>query len=134
MTTGPPTDASTARDRLNGLGPGLAAASSFGISDVLCKVVFSAGGDVLTLSLIRGVFGLACMAAWLRVGPQPVPHSPRERWIALGLGVLFSGVIVGLFGAIATVAVPIAILTYFCLLYTSPSPRDRQKSRMPSSA
>ena len=25
-------------------------------------------------------------------------------------------------------------LVYFCLLYTSPSPRDRQKSRMPSSA
>src|SRR5665213_1952969 len=24
-------------------------------------------------------------------------------------------------------------LTYYCLLYTSPSPRDRQKSRMPSS-
>ena len=25
-------------------------------------------------------------------------------------------------------------LSNFCLLYTSPSPRDRQKSRMPSSA
>ena len=25
-------------------------------------------------------------------------------------------------------------LDYVCLLYTSPSPRDRQKSRMPSSA
>ena len=25
-------------------------------------------------------------------------------------------------------------LLYICLLYTSPSPRDRQKSRMPSSA
>ena len=25
-------------------------------------------------------------------------------------------------------------LYLFCLLYTSPSPRDRQKSRMPSSA
>ena len=25
-------------------------------------------------------------------------------------------------------------LSYHCLLYTSPSPRDRQKSRMPSSA
>ena len=25
-------------------------------------------------------------------------------------------------------------LEYTCLLYTSPSPRDRQKSRMPSSA
>ena len=27
-----------------------------------------------------------------------------------------------------------AIGSYDCLLYTSPSPRDRQKSRMPSSA
>ena len=26
------------------------------------------------------------------------------------------------------------LLNYNCLLYTSPSPRDRQKSRMPSSA
>ena len=26
------------------------------------------------------------------------------------------------------------VLMYICLLYTSPSPRDRQKSRMPSSA
>ena len=26
------------------------------------------------------------------------------------------------------------VLIYNCLLYTSPSPRDRQKSRMPSSA
>ena len=26
------------------------------------------------------------------------------------------------------------LISYFCLLYTSPSPRDRQKSRMPSSA
>ena len=29
---------------------------------------------------------------------------------------------------------PNFIRTYDCLLYTSPSPRDRQKSRMPSSA
>ena len=28
----------------------------------------------------------------------------------------------------------ISVLVYDCLLYTSPSPRDRQKSRMPSSA
>ena len=29
---------------------------------------------------------------------------------------------------------PKMLSTYLCLLYTSPSPRDRQKSRMPSSA
>ena len=27
-----------------------------------------------------------------------------------------------------------SVKNYICLLYTSPSPRDRQKSRMPSSA
>ena len=27
-----------------------------------------------------------------------------------------------------------SVVSTFCLLYTSPSPRDRQKSRMPSSA
>ena len=31
-------------------------------------------------------------------------------------------------------AAEIADITTACLLYTSPSPRDRQKSRMPSSA
>ena len=32
------------------------------------------------------------------------------------------------------VSVKLSSLMSFCLLYTSPSPRDRQKSRMPSSA
>ena len=36
--------------------------------------------------------------------------------------------------AAATKIVPTAEYDPFCLLYTSPSPRDRQKSRMPSSA
>ena len=45
---------------------------------------------------------------------------------------------------IINVLVPVLVLSYLskegdelwhvCLLYTSPSPRDRQKSRMPSSA
>ena len=29
---------------------------------------------------------------------------------------------------------PVGAMTYSCLLYTSPSPRDRTRSRMPSSA
>ena len=29
---------------------------------------------------------------------------------------------------------PAVFISNYCLLYTSPSPRDRQKSRMPSSA
>ena len=30
--------------------------------------------------------------------------------------------------------IDVMVMLYACLLYTSPSPRDRQKSRMPSSA
>ena len=47
----------------------------------------------------------------------------------------------GLFArSLLIVVLPIALLQvavvylFICLLYTSPSPRDRQKSRMPSSA
>ena len=37
-------------------------------------------------------------------------------------------------GNFAQEEIPLVIQEYLCLLYTSPSPRDRQKSRMPSSA
>jgi drug/metabolite transporter (DMT)-like permease len=106
-------DALHARERLYSLGPGVIAASSFGITDVLGKMVFAAGADVLTLALFRGVVGLGFVYVWLRVGPAPVPHEPRARWIALGLGVLFAGIVFGIFKAIELVAVPIAILSYF---------------------
>ena len=47
----------------------------------------------------------------LAAGGRPLP--PRGRWISLGLGVLFAGNVFFLFTAIATIEVPVAILTYF---------------------
>ena len=38
------------------------------------------------------------------------------------------------FSGISFMLHPDVLLHHSCLLYTSPSPRDRQKSRMPSSA
>jgi len=95
------------------LGPGIIAASSFAISNVLSKLVLAAGADVLTLSVFRGLVGVALLFVWLRIATPPRPHTPRARWIALGLGVLFAGVVFGLFAAIARVTVPLAILSYF---------------------
>ena len=56
---------------------------------------------------------------------------PYKGWMALGsaLGWVNSHLILGL--VFVVVLQPTA---YICLLYTSPSPRDRTRSRMPSSA
>jgi len=99
--------------RLHELGPGLTAAISFGIGDTLSKMIFAAGVDVLTLALIRGIVGLAIMAAYLRVGAPVTPDTPRTRAVALGLGVLFAVIVYGLFKAIDLLTVPVAVLTYF---------------------
>ena len=80
---------------------------------MLSKVVFAAGVDVLTLALFRGFVGLAIMFVYLRVGPPSLPQTSRTRWIQLGLGVLFAGIIFGIFKALELVPVSIAILTYF---------------------
>ena len=95
------------------LWPGIIAALSFAICNVLSKIVLVAGSDVLTLSVFRGLVGVALMFIWLRIGIAPPPHTTHARWIALGLGVLFAGVVFGLFAAISIVTVPIAVLTYF---------------------
>ena len=42
--------------------------------------------------------------------------------------------IVGVLRAVIQLTVVGFVLTYICLLYTSPSPRDPKTSRMPSSA
>ena len=54
-------------------------------------------------------------AVWENIEPK-LKKKKNRRFILFFL----------LFGA--------GMLAWFCLLYTSPSPRDRQKSRMPSSA
>ena len=47
---------------------------------------------------------------------------------------LLAGWATGLAATEAPVSLPSPAMVPACLLYTSPSPRDRQKSRMPSSA
>jgi drug/metabolite transporter (DMT)-like permease len=99
--------------RLADLGPGILAASMFATSNVLSKLVLNAGADVLTLSVFRGMVGVALLFVWLRVGTPPKPHNPRQRWISLGLGLVFACVVFGLFAAFAAVSVPVGILSYF---------------------
>jgi len=98
---------------LTELGPGLVAATTFALSDVFSKVALIAGMDPLSLATFRSVFSVVFMLGWLWLQPPPVPYTARQRWIALGIGVLFAGVVFGLFKAFELVTVPVAILTYF---------------------
>jgi drug/metabolite transporter (DMT)-like permease len=101
------------QSRLTALGPGILAATSFALSDSFSKVVLNAGSDVLTLSTFRSLFSLVVFWAWLRLRPPAVAHTPRQRWISLGIGVLFAGIVFGLFKAIELVGVSVSVLTYF---------------------
>jgi DME family drug/metabolite transporter len=104
---------SVPQSRLTELGPGIVAATTFALSDVFSKVALIAGMDVLSLATFRSVFSVVFMMGWLWLQPPPVPYSARQRWIALGIGVLFAGVVFGLFKAFESVPVPVAILVYF---------------------
>ncbi len=92
--------------------PGLAAAIALGVSDVLAKVIIASRCDVLTMLSFRSVVGLAFMSVWLRAGPKAAADA-RVRWISIGIGLLFAGLIFCLFKAIEFNDVPTAVLTYF---------------------
>jgi drug/metabolite transporter (DMT)-like permease len=92
--------------------PGVAAAISFGISDVLVKVVLLSGCNVTTMLLLRSILALGIMGMWLPVRSVS-DVGRRVRWISLGLGILFAGLISLLYKAIEAGDVPTAIFTYF---------------------
>jgi probable blue pigment (indigoidine) exporter len=94
------------------LTPAITAGAALGISDVLAKLILAAGCDVLTMLSFRSVVGLAFVATWLRFGPRPTADA-RVRWISMGVGIIYTGLIFCLFKAIEAIDVPTAILSYF---------------------
>ena len=93
--------------------PAITAALSFSVTDILLKVIYGSGMDVLTLISLRGVLVVSFFWVWLRISPPIFRHPPRQRRIALLLGILFAGVMLGLMFAISLLPVSIAILAYF---------------------
>ena len=95
---------------------------------------------LLMAGLAAGVIGLWRGHGWKELEEKTYEVVARAMPIVFIL--LAIGLLIGLW--IAAGVIPALIyyslqlispaLFYLCLLYTSPSPRDRQKSRMPSSA
>jgi drug/metabolite transporter (DMT)-like permease len=106
-------NSSVSHSRIADLTPAIITAIAFALSDVFAKMAFAAGMDPLSLSMFRSTFSLVFMIGWLWWKPPPEPHTPRQRWISLGVGVLFAGIVFSLFKAIELATVPVAILSYF---------------------
>ena len=98
--------------------------------------------------------GLSALILIAIARPWRTAIEPAQ-WVALGLyGLSLGGMSLLIYWAIERIPIGIAVaieicgplavvlmtsrslrdLLWFCLLYTSPSPRDRTRSRMPSSA
>ena len=93
--------------------------------------------SILFASIIfaaAAIFG--CIPLWLRhkLLASDKPSSLLVLGILFGGGVFVAAGFVHLLGDAANALDTDDGYPYACLLYTSPSPRDRQKSRMPSSA
>ena len=99
--------------RLGELWPGITAALSFSGVDIMIKLVYASGMDVMTLVTARGFLGAAFMWGWLRLSPPVRRHTARQRLIAIGVGIVFAGTMYGLLKAISLLPVSIAILAYF---------------------
>jgi probable blue pigment (indigoidine) exporter len=102
----------SASSRIAPAAPGIGAAATLGLSDVLAKVVLLSGCDLLTMLSFRSVVGLGFVALWLRIGPKPKTQR-RAALIAMGVGLIFAALVFCLFKAIQTIDVPTAILSYF---------------------
>jgi drug/metabolite transporter (DMT)-like permease len=93
--------------------PGIASALSFSAADVLGKIVFNDGMDVLSFVTARGLLTTLFFWLWLRLAPPARPHTRRERMVSLAIGVMFAANMFGLLLAIRLLPLSIAILTYF---------------------
>src|SRR5580704_17403641 len=93
--------------------PGITSALSFSAADILGKIVFNDGMDVLSFVTTRGVLTALFFWFWLRGAPPARPHTRRERFVSIVIGVMLAANAFALLLAIQLLPLSIAILTYF---------------------
>lgn len=108
-----PTSIAAAERKFSALLPGITSALSFSAADILGKVVFNDGMDVLSFITARGVLTVLFFWYWLRRSPPARPHTRRERIVSVVVGLMFAANVFGLLLAIQLLPLSIAILTYF---------------------
>ena len=114
------------------------AATKFDSTDwgwVIMSIGMAIGAGIVFLPVKVGVLGI-----WVFLASAVIGYPAMYLFQRLFINTLstspkcqdYAGVISGYLGN--KWGALLGVLYFICLLYTSPSPRDRQKSRMPSSA
>jgi drug/metabolite transporter (DMT)-like permease len=99
--------------RVSALLPGITSALSFSAADILSKIVFNDGMDVLSFVSTRGAATALVFWLWLRHTPPARRHTRIERKVSIVVGLLFAANTLGLLLAIQLLPLSMAILTYF---------------------
>ena len=81
----------------------------------------------------RAAMAVFLLQLAIAFGATSPPHESQENTQSMDTFIqqMINGLVLGSVYALIALGYT---MVYGCLLYTSPSPRDRQKSRMPSSA
>ena len=97
-----------------------------------CAIMFQCFASTVVYS---GILGDVWTPIFKTAGLPDSINMRKSNIVALATLVLYPLSLIKDLSALAfTSILGFSAVAYTCLLYTSPSPRDRQKSRMPSSA
>ena len=123
-----------------GIGAFIAKLLGFGSKVVLTRLLLPQ--EIGLMVMILSLTGLFEALTEVGIKQSVIQNKRGEQWEYLNMAWWFQSLRgIGLY-AVAFLVIPWLCEFYFrsnaeiltCLLYTSPSPRDRQRSRMPSSA
>jgi drug/metabolite transporter (DMT)-like permease len=90
-----------------------AVATAFASGSALAPIAYASGSGPLAINTARVTVAAAALAALLRLLRVPLALSPRERWTAVGLGVLNAGYSYALYAAIVYVPVAMGVLIFY---------------------
>ena len=85
-------------------------------------------------AFLRYALGLVLLLPMLKDFSQNLPNRKLSILFAARGVVHTVGVVLWFFAMSRIPLADVTAMNYICLLYTSPSPRDKRQSRMPSSA
>ena len=91
----------------------VASAIAFACNNAFAVLAFNGGATPLTTVTVRNVVALAALALLLKASRGRIALPRRERWTAMGIGVLTGGVAFCLMSAFDLIAVGLAVLIFY---------------------